>query len=97
MEEARIHAAEQRANREMDELAGNKPVGETVPYASLLPKKKMAGVLTQVDCLSHGTRLLIKIKTGQSNALLLPETAAMPLQLTCGPQKVARRVTLLTR
>jgi hypothetical protein len=93
-EEANIHAAEQRANRAMDEAAGGKPIGDAVPYASLLPKKKMAGVLTQVDCLSHGTRLLIKTKTGQSSALLLPETAAMPLQLTCGAQKVTRRVTL---
>jgi len=89
-----IRAAEERANRAMDEAAGGAKVGDAVPYASLLPKKKMVGTLTQVDCLSHGTRLVIKAKTGQTSGLFLPETAAMPLQLTCGPQKVARHVAL---
>ncbi len=89
-----IRAAEERANRAMDEAAGGAKVGDAVPYASLLPKKKMAGTLTQVDCLSHGTRLVIKAKTGQTSGLFLPETASMPLQLTCGPQKLARHVVL---
>jgi hypothetical protein len=93
-EESAIHAAEERANRAMDAAAGEKPVGAAVPYASLLPKKKMVGVLTQVDCLRNGARLLIKAKTGQVSALLLPETASMPLQLSCGAQKRIRRVTL---
>ena len=94
VEESSIHAAEERANRAMDAAAGSTPVGEPVPYSSLLPKKKTAGVLTQVDCLSHGVRLTVKTKTGQISAFLLPETASMPLQLTCGAQKVARRVAL---
>jgi hypothetical protein len=92
--EAAIHAAEERANRTMDAAAGGKPVGDTVPYSSLLPKKKIIGILTQVDCLSHGTRLVIKTKTGQISPLLLTETASVPLQLTCGPQKLTRRVAL---
>ena len=92
--DASIRAAEERANRSLDAAAGGTQVGEPVPYASLLPKKKMAGVLTQVDCLSHGSRLTVKTKTGQTSALLLPETASLPLQLSCGAQKVVRHVML---
>ena len=93
-ETASIHAAEERANRPLDAAAGGAQVGDPVPYSSLLPKKKIIGTLTQIDCLSHGVRLLVKTKAGQTSALLLPETAAMPLQLTCGPQRVAKRVTI---
>jgi hypothetical protein len=89
-----IHAAEERANRALDAAAGGTAVGDPVPYSSLLPKKKMIGVLTQVDCLNHGVRLLIKAKTGQTSAFYLAETVSVPLQLSCGAQKVARRVSL---
>ncbi len=94
VQEDAIHAAEERANRQLDAAAGGAPVGDTVSYASLLPKKKMIGALTQVDCLSHGTRLMVKAANGQTSALLLPETATSALQLTCGVQKSPRRVTL---
>ena len=65
-----------------------RPIGDTVPLLRSCPKKKIVGVLTQVDCLAHGARLVIKTKNGQTNPLLLPETASAPLQLTCGAQKV---------
>ena len=41
-----IHTAEERANRALDAAAGGGPVGEAVPFSSLVAKKKVAGVLT---------------------------------------------------
>jgi len=94
VQEDSIRRAEERANRALDAAAGGEKVGEAVPFSSLLPKKKFSGVLTQVDCLNHGARLFVKAKTGETSPFYLPETAALPLQLTCGAQKPARRVTL---
>ncbi len=87
-----IHAAEERANRALDAAAGGNPVGDAVPFSSLVPKKKVAGVLTQVDCLKSGARLLVKGKAGDTTALFLRE--AEPLKLTCGVQRAARRVII---
>jgi hypothetical protein len=89
-----IREAEDRANRTLDAAAGGGKVGDAVPFSSLVPKKKIAGLLTQVDCLSHGARLLVKAKTGGTSALFLPETVSLPLQLTCGAQRTVRRVTI---
>jgi hypothetical protein len=94
VEEDAIHRAEERANRTLDAAAGGEKVGDAVPYSSLLPKKKISGVLTQVDCLNRGVRLLVKAKTGETSALYLPETASLPLQLTCGAQHAPRHVTI---
>jgi len=87
-----IHAAEERANRALDAAAGGTKVGEVVPFSSVVPKRKIAGVLTQVDCLSSGARLLIKGVKGETTALFLRETEA--LHLTCGVQRLARRVAI---
>jgi hypothetical protein len=87
-----IQAAEERANRALDAAAGGGKVGEAVPFSTLVPKKKISGVLTQVDCLKNGARLLIKGKGGETTALFLRESA--PLNLACGAQRVARRVVV---
>lgn len=67
-------------------------MGEAVPFSSLVPKKKVTGVITQVDCLKSGARLVIKGKAGETTALFLRETE--PLKLTCGAQRVSRRVII---
>ena len=67
-------------------------MGDAVPFSALVPKKKVAGVLTQVDCLKSGARLLIKGKGGETTALFLRETE--PLKLTCGAQRASRRVII---
>jgi hypothetical protein len=85
-----IRTAEERANRALDAAAGGTPVGDAVPFSALVPKKKVAGVLTQVDCLKTGARVLVKSRTGETAALFLRDTE--PLKLTCGPQRPARRV-----
>jgi hypothetical protein len=87
-----IHAAEERANRALDAAAGGTKVGEAVPYSSLVPKKKISGVLTQVDCFKAGARLLVKGRTGEATALFLRETE--PLHLACGAQRPGRRVMI---
>jgi hypothetical protein len=87
-----IRAAEQKANRALDAAAGGGSVGEAVPFSSLVPKKKITGVLTQVDCLKTGARILVKPKAGPTTALFLRETE--PLKLTCGAQRLARRVVV---
>jgi hypothetical protein len=87
-----IQAAEERANRALDAAAGGTPVGDAVPFSSLVPKKKVAGVLTEVDCLKTGARLLVRTKSGETSALFLRETE--PLKLACGTQRAARRVVV---
>jgi len=94
VEEDAIHAAEAKANRSLDAAAGGAPVGDAVPYSSLVPKKKVSGVLAEVDCLKNGVRLMIKLRSGQSTALYLPETNALPLTLTCGAQRSLRHVNV---
>jgi hypothetical protein len=52
----------------------------------------MTGVVTQVDCLHTGVRLLVKSSTGQVLPLYLKD--ATPLNLTCGAQPKPRRVSI---
>jgi hypothetical protein len=85
-----IHAAEQKANRALDAAAGGAKVDAAIPYSALVPQKKIVGLLTQVDCLKNGARLMIKAKSGQTSALFLRESG--PLNLTCGTQRAPRSV-----
>jgi len=87
-----IHAAEEKANRALDAAAGGAKVDDAIPYSALVPQKKISGVLTQVDCLKNGARLIIKMKAGQTTALFLRESG--PLNLTCGAQRVPRNVAV---
>jgi hypothetical protein len=87
-----IHAAEERANRALDAAAGGAKVGEVVPFSSVVPKRKIAGILTQVDCLSSGARLLIRGAKGETTALFLREIE--PLHLACGVQRLPRRAAI---
>ena len=84
----RIHAAEEKANNSV----GEAPIGEVVPWNSVVPKKKILGVLTQVDCLHSGSRILVKSRAGQTVSLFLKDAAA--LNLSCGAQTAPRRVAI---
>lgn len=84
----RIHAAEQKANASV----GDAPIGEVVPWNSVVPQKKVLGTLTQVDCLHSGTRLLVKSRAGQTVSLFLKDSGA--LNLSCGTQRTPRRVAI---
>jgi hypothetical protein len=87
-----IRAAEARANRALDAAAGGAPVGDAVPMSELVKKKKVAGMLIQVDCLRHGARLMVKSKTGETMALYLQDSET--LHLTCGPLRAPRHVVI---
>jgi len=87
-----IHAAEEKANRALDAQAGGGKVDDPIPYSALVPTKKISGLLTQVDCLKIGARLIVKAKTGQTTALFLRDSG--PLKLACGLQRAPRRVAL---
>jgi hypothetical protein len=88
----RIHAAEAKANKALDSASGTAAPVDAVPWNSVIPKKKMTGVLTQVDCLHTGVRLLVKSSTGQVLPLYLKD--ATPLNLACGAQPKPRRVSI---
>jgi hypothetical protein len=88
----RIHTAEAKANRALDAASGTAAPEDAVPWSSVVPKKKVTGVLTQADCLHTGVRLLIKSTTGQVLPLYLKD--ATPLNLTCGVQSKPRRVSI---
>jgi CheY-like chemotaxis protein len=88
----RIHAAEVKANQALDAASGMAAPVDAVPWSSVVPKKKITGVLTQVDCLHAGVRLLVKSNTGQVLPLYLKDAA--PLNLTCGVQRNGKRVSI---
>jgi hypothetical protein len=58
----------------------------------MVPKKKIQGVLVQVDCLRTGARLGVKGRAGQILELFLKDAA--PLNLACGTQHSPRRVSI---
>jgi hypothetical protein len=87
----RIHAAEAKANQTLDAASGTAAPVDAVPWNSVVPKKKITGVLTQVDCLHTGVRLLVKSAKGPVHLFLKD---AAPLNLTCGAQPKPRRVSI---
>lgn len=87
----RIHAAEAKANQALDAASGTAAPADVVPWNSVVPKKKITGVLTQVDCLHTGVRLLVK---SGSQVLALYLKDATSLNLACGAQRSTRRVTI---
>ena len=88
----RIRAAEQKANRNVNAEAGSMPAGEVVPWSSMVPQKKLQGLLVKVDCLRTGARLAVKNRAGQVTELFLADTARM--KLACGVQRAPRSVSL---
>jgi hypothetical protein len=88
----RIHAAELQANQALDAASGTAQPTDAVPWSAVVPKKKILGLLLQIDCLHTGARLVVKGKTGPPLALYLKDTA--PLNLACGVQRSSRRVSI---
>jgi hypothetical protein len=91
-EAQRIHAAEQKANQAVNAEAGSTAPGEVVPWSSVVPHKKLQGLLVKVDCLHNGARLAVKSRAGQVTQLFLADTSAM--KLACGVQSAPRSVSL---
>lgn len=91
-ETQRIHAAEQKANQSVNASAGSIAPGEVVPWSSIVPHKKLRGLLMKVDCLHAGARLAVKDRAGRVTELFLADTSAM--KLACGVLKTPRSVSL---
>jgi hypothetical protein len=91
-EAQRIRAAEQKANQAVNAEAGSIAPGEVVPWSSIVPHKKLQGLLVKVDCLHSGARLAVKSRAGQVTQLFLADTSAM--KLACGVQRTPRSVSL---
>jgi hypothetical protein len=88
----RIRAAEQKVNQGVNAKAGSMPAGEVVPWSSMIPQKKLRGLLVKVDCLHTGARLAVKNRAGQVTELFLADTT--PMNLACGVQRAPRSVSL---
>ncbi|MBV9082842.1 MAG: hypothetical protein JOZ62_09215 [Acidobacteriaceae bacterium] len=91
-ETARVRAAEEKANRELDAQAGGSKPAAVVPWDATVPQKKVVGTLTQVDCLKGPARITVKLKTGNTIQLLIEKPSEA--KLSCGPQQPAPRVSI---
>jgi hypothetical protein len=87
---ARIRAAEQKANRQLDAESGSPPPTDVVPWTDVVPHKQMNGVLTHVDCLGSDARLTVRSRDGSSTSLLLRNSSEF--NLACGDQHPAPRL-----
>jgi hypothetical protein len=97
--EARIHAAEDAANKRNGSL---KPGTTVVPWWNDDDGVKLSGTLTQVDCLSGDViRLTIKPAAGGAVLLLIPDShnlavkGANEAKFVCGFQKPAKPINLV--
>ncbi|MGH9582330.1 MAG: tetratricopeptide repeat protein, partial [Bryobacteraceae bacterium] len=93
VEMTRIQAAEKAANRAVDTAAGDAPPEKAIPWSAAFPHRKLAGTLIAVDCLHTATRLSVKRRNGQTTLLLL--RGGSRDGLGCGPQRPARRVSIV--
>lgn len=91
-EMARIHAAEERANGNLDAAAGGTKVEQAIPWQDSLRKKTLTGTLVRVDCLATGDRVAVRDRSGHVTELTLDH--ASKSGLSCGPQNPPHRVTL---
>ncbi|MBV9304955.1 MAG: hypothetical protein JOZ45_02380, partial [Acidobacteriaceae bacterium] len=89
---ARVRAAEQKANRQLDAQAGSSRPEEVVPWSDVVPRKRLDGVLTHVDCLGSDARLTLKSRDGSSTPLLLKNSSEF--NLACGDQHPAPRLSV---
>jgi hypothetical protein len=92
-EAAAIRAAEEKANRSVDQATGGEKPQDVVPWESTLPHRKLTGLLTLVECLHGGrTRLTVKDRSGKSTVLLGDKSSSS--SLSCGAQQPPKRVSL---
>jgi hypothetical protein len=91
-EAARIRAAEEKANGQLEAAAGNAKPEKVLPWEDTVRQRKIQGTLIRVDCLHSSARLWVKDKTGASIQLFLKDPAQ--LGRACGPQQQPRRVSV---
>jgi hypothetical protein len=89
---SRVRAAEQKANRALEAESGSARPENVVPWDDVVPRKRLDGVLTRVDCLGSNARLTLQSKDGASTSLLLKN--ASQSGLTCGDQHPPPRLSI---
>jgi hypothetical protein len=97
--EARIHAAEDAANKRNGTL---KPGAVVVPWWNDEEGEKLSGKLTRVDCLNaDAMRLTVQPSTGATLRLLIPNShnlavkGANEVKFICGDQRPAKAINLV--
>jgi tetratricopeptide (TPR) repeat protein len=91
-EAARIRAAEEKANQQLEAAAGSAKPEKVVPWEETVRQRKIQGTLIRVDCLQSSARLWVKDKSGASVQLFLKDPAQFGQG--CGPQQQPRRVSV---
>ena len=91
-EAARIRAAEEKANQQLNAGTDEAKPQNVVPWEDTIPKRKLEGRLTAVECLRNSARITVKDKAGRTVTLLLEKSDAA--SLTCGIQQPARQVSV---
>jgi hypothetical protein len=91
-ETARIRAAEEKANQRTSAEAEETKPENVVPWEDTVPKRKLVGRLTRVECLKRGQRITVQDARGQMVLLFLAKTDAGTL--ACGPQQPSPKVTI---
>lgn len=97
--EARLHAAEDAANKR----AGTLPAGTSVvPWWSDMDGEKLSGKLTNVECLkSESLRLTVEPSAGAAVKLLIPDLHQLAVKgaeqanFACGVQKPPKAINLV--
>jgi hypothetical protein len=97
--EARIHAAEDAANKRNGTL---KPGATVVPWWNDEEGEKLSGTLTRVDCLNgDALRLTVRQDKGAALRLLIPNShnlavkGANEVKFACGDQKPPKAINLV--
>jgi hypothetical protein len=96
---ARIHAAEEKANRQ--NMEGSEPEsGNTVIPWFNQGEHPLEAVLVRVDCINGEARLFLRDTAGKTLSLLVQDPKHVPIQgasttLGCGIQQPTRRVTVV--
>jgi hypothetical protein len=97
--EARIHAAEDAANRRNGTL---KPGAVVVPWWNDEDGEKLSGKLTNVDCLAgDALRLTVQPASGPAVRFMIPDShnlavkGASEVRFLCGVQKQAKPINLV--
>jgi len=97
--EARIHAAEDAANKRNGTL---KPGAIVVPWWNDEDGEKLSGKLTSVDCLNgNALRLTVQPATGAAVRLMIPDShnlavkGASEVRFLCGVQKTPKAINLV--
>ena len=94
----RIHAAEKKANADLDSSSGA-PAANPIPWWDAPAQLTLKGDLVRVDCVGSQTKFRIRVADGSTKVLLIRDQKLVSIEgpqsaFTCGPQEPLRRVSI---